>query len=128
MTVIETPQIHIAVLDWLPTKVSGLTAEATPPGSDLPGQLPFAWVRVVGGPTRPLTDYPELEVDVFGGTFAQAYDVAVEIQQELLAAPHFMGGVVVETVVNPLRPHERPWAYTQVRRVGAIYELSVRRR
>lgn len=116
------------ILDWIEANFDVARTGTNMPGPDLTEGTPFVWARFVGGPTVRLVDYPRLEVDVFGGSYRQAYDVAVGIQNGLLAAPVILAGAVIDTVDNPLRPTERPWPNAEVRRIGAEYELSARRR
>ncbi len=101
------------------------TGTETPASFD--GMLPFARVLRAGGPSTWLNDHPTIDVDVF----AALYDDAIrysEIVREWLVGPP-SGLFVVDRAECSIGPVERPWGdNTGVRRVGATYQLTLRRR
>lgn len=137
MSVTVFPDIEAAVLDWLKAEFAILADEAgevdTHVGADMPGvslesRLPFVWARRTGGADRFFSDYPVVDIDVFGSTRRAAYDLSESIRAKLLAAPVLAGGVVIDTATTRTSPIRLPWDNEKVRRWGATYELSARRR
>ena len=129
------PDIEAAFLDWLKATFPELAdaggkvdlhVGSEPPGPSLDTRLPFVVARRMGGPDDFFTDYPVIDIDVFGRSRAQAYDLAEGVRTALLAKPR-VGGVTIDTVQTRTFMR-RPWENTQIRRWGATYELSARRR
>lgn len=135
--VILFADIEAALLDWAKSQFSELVDDpgkvdthvgAEMPGPSLAERMPFAWIRRTGGSDLFLTDYPVVDIDIFGRTRRDAYDLAESIRVRLLATPVLAGGVVIDTATTRTSPTRLPWDNENVRRWGATYELSVRRR
>lgn len=129
------PDIEAALLDWLKATFPELAdadgkvdlhVGSEPPGPSLDARLPFVVVARVGGPDDFHTDYPVVDIDVFGAGRRQAYDLAEGVRTALLAKPQ-VGGVTIDTV-RTRTFMRRPWDNPKIRRWGATYELSARRR
>lgn len=89
---------------------------------------PFVLVQIAGGADNFFTDQPTVRIEVFGRTRTTTYDLSEAIRMRLLAAPLVAGGVVIDSAATRMRPAQLPWEGDKVRRRGATYELSVRRR
>lgn len=92
--------------------------------SDLQEQLPFIRVVRSGGPDDHVSDYPVVDLDVFGATRAQAWDLAAEIRDHLRFAHAIREFDRVGTEVGP---RELPWGDPGIRRIGATYRIVTRR-
>lgn len=103
---------------------SGHTAIETP--VDLEGKLPFVRVMRTGGPADLVTDYPTIEVDVFAATYTDGVLLAEKIRQRLVGPPPPVR--VIDRCRCDIGPRELPWGDGIVRRFGATYSMSTRRR
>lgn len=88
----------------------------------------FVWLDFSTGSDDFFTDYPTVWVNVLGASRQAVYDLSEAIRSWLLAAPLVVGGVAIDTVTTRTRPVSLPWEGDGIRRRGASYELSVRRR
>lgn len=106
--------------------------ELPPPGAPVGKRLVdrgiFALVEILGGTDTGLSDYPIVSIEVFGRSRAETYALAEAIRVWLLAAPLVAGGVAIDKAATRTRPRKLPELADGVRRWGATYELSVRRR
>lgn len=97
--------------------------------ADLENVLPFVRVGRVAGTDDRFTDRAIMDVEVFAGTRQAAYDLSEAIRTWLLAAPHRVGGVgIIDKAFTEVGPRSLPWDNENVRRRGATYRISTRRR
>lgn len=91
---------------------------------------PFVLAQRVGGPSTRLNSYPLLDLEVFAPTRAAAVSLSERISAFLLGYPRSVetGGrfVVIDMVEETRPPVELPWD-DNMRRIGATYQISVRR-
>lgn len=118
---------ELEIMEWVRTLYPQAVVSTESPGIEVDISWAHIRVRVVGGPGGQVHDYPEVDIDVFGPTRERAYAVCEGLHTELLAAPLNLGGAI-DTVMNRVRPRRLPWDNPRVRRYGATYELSARRR
>lgn len=97
------------------------------PNSELYEVLPFVRVRDIGGNDDGLTDTPLIDIDVFHRTYAEARNMAMEIQARLLRYPHRVGATVIDEVRTAMRPHDVPWDDERISRFYSSYLASARR-
>jgi len=144
MTGMETvvfPDVESGLLDGLKGRFAELADGDGPVdyhvGADVPRagarptlmeRLPFVRVQILSGSDNFFSDFPTVSIDVFGATRSATYPLAEAIRAWLLAAPLVAGGVAIDSATTRSRPAWLPWEGDNVRRRGATYELSVRRR
>lgn len=96
--------------------------------SDLEQKLPLCRVRRIGGSAVDrITDRPRVDVDVFGGTYVQARDLALLCEQRILNYPRSVPSGVLDWAEPEVGPHEVPYSNPAVRLVTATYLTSLRR-
>lgn len=103
----------------------------TPGASETQGlqaRFPFVTVERLGGGDNFFTDFPMVEIVSLGRNRQSAYDVADDIRTELQKPLLIVGGVVIDTVNTNTAPRRFPTEGDNTFGVGAIYELSARRR
>ncbi len=103
---------------------AGHTGVQTP--ADLAVVLPFVRVLRVGGGSGRLNDYPVLDIDVFASTYTEGELLAEQVRQRLVGPPP--AAVLLDSAYCETGPHELPWGDDQIRRFGATYTVTVRRR
>jgi hypothetical protein len=115
----------MAILDPL-----GYTTVTSTPDPIVP---PVIRVNRVGGSDDRIIDSPRLEIAVYGATRPQAWAIAEQCRQTILAArrtevalPSGMV-VLVDTADTVAAAAQVPYENPDIRRVVAIYELSYRR-
>lgn len=121
------PDVERALLDLIAPLLGSAEQTGTETPADLQQRLPFGRVTRVGGPDDGISDRAVVDVDVFAATRSQAYDIAESVRQLLLAAPHAVAGVVLDSVGTIVGPRELPWADENVRRWSATYRAVARR-
>lgn len=91
-------------------------------------KLPFTRLRRGPGSDDGITDRPLLDVESFGATEGDAYDLAETTRQAMLALPgRAVGGVLVDTVETAVGPTEIDYGNPAVTRVVASYRIAFRR-
>lgn len=88
--------------------------------------LPFVRVMRIGGSSGQLDDSAQVEIDVFGTTYAAVEPLAEQIRQLLCGPPP--PAVVLDRIVCDVGPRELPWGDGPVRRWNAAYQVVSRRR
>ncbi|MEV2277869.1 DUF3168 domain-containing protein [Nocardiopsis sp. NPDC049922] len=104
----------------------GETGSETP--ADLQDHLPFIRPTRIGGSDDRRTDTSRVDIDCFGATRAQAWQVARAVQQRLISGPVHVPGVgLIDRARTELGPRRAPHPDETVRRVLATYRVSTRR-
>lgn len=118
------PDAELVVLDLLETTgVSPVTA------TDEELAPPVIQVMRLGGSDDGITDRPRIEVDCFGGTRAQAWQLAEQCRQLILAAGGTaVNGTLIDRSATETPVQQVPYGNPDVRRVQAIYRLDLRRK
>ncbi len=124
----ETRFPHVQKL--LVLALEGLAGGAEHTGTetpdDLQDRLPFVRVRRVTGDSTWLNDRPVVEVDVFAATQDVAWRLAEDIRDYLVGPPPPLP--LLDRIDCEQGPRELPWADGRVRRWGADYRVTSRRR
>ncbi|GAA1457014.1 hypothetical protein NE857_09160 [Nocardiopsis exhalans] len=95
----------------------------------LPADLPLIRVTRIGGSDDLVTDTARVEVVVYAATRAEAHALAERARSLLLPGRHQTPHGGIDHVFTEVGPHERPTAEPRrVRRWGAVYRVSARRR
>lgn len=95
-----------------------------------PNPMPTPIIRVqrVGGSDDRITDFPRIEVACFGENRAQAWDLAEQCRQTILASrATVVGGTLVDNATTDTPAQQIPYDDPDVRRVVAYYRLAWRR-
>jgi hypothetical protein len=104
----------------------GETGSETP--DDLQDHLPFIRITRIGGSDDRRTDTSRVDVDCFGATRAQAWQIARAVQQRLISGPtHVPGTGLIDRARTELGPRRAAHPDQNVRRVLATYRVSARR-
>lgn len=123
------PDVQKALVDDLVKLVGGLddhTGTVTP--ADLEQRLPFIRVRRLPGFHDALNDFAPVDIDIFGGSYGEAMDLARQVDAYLTAegAPPI---AVFDKIRNEGGPYELPWDDEgDIRRIGLNYVITSRRR
>lgn len=100
------------------------TVTSTP----LPLTPPMIRIQRVGGADDRVTDFPRIEVACYGANRAQAWDLAEQCRQTILASrATVVGGVLVDNATTDTPAQQIPYDAPDVRRVVAYYRLAWRR-
>lgn len=92
------------------------------------GTRPFVRPRRIGGTDDGVTDRARVVVDVLAKTYAQAWDIARDLQQYMISGPRRVPGVgIIDRATTNVGPQEAPHDDQQTRLVTAIYDVSSRR-
>lgn len=107
---------------------TGRVGSETP--ADLQTRMPFVRIDRIGGSSDWVNDYAVVDIEVFATTFVDAEQRAEYIRQYLVFAdlPAIEGYGLLDRVECLTGPQELPWADDQVRRFGATYRITSRRR
>lgn len=103
----------------------GTTGKVTPP--NLASEVPFIRVSRIGGPDTRFIDTARVDVDCFGLTRNDAYNLAEACRQRLLNVPHVVAAGRIDSVITDSGPREIPWGDPTVRHFTASYSVSSRR-
>ena len=119
----DAEKVAMAILGSLATVVTATKDPILPP---------VIRVNRVGGADDLITDYPRIEVAVYGGTRPQAWTLAGQCRQAMLASRRSTWvvdgqNVLVDTADTVSAAVQVPYENPDIRRVVAIYELSYRR-
>ena len=102
----------------------GTTVTATPDAFE----PPLIVVERVGGGDDGVTDYPRIEVSILGSTRREAWQLAREAQQLVLAASgELVGATLVDAAGTESDPAQRDYENPDLRLVMATYRLEYRR-
>lgn len=117
------PDAEAVALDILtPTGATVVTA------TDENLEPPVIQVARIGGSDDGVTDRPRVEVEVFGGTRAQAWQLTEECRQLIHATSGTtVNGVLCDRAVTETPAQGLPYPNPDVRRVVATYRLDFRR-
>lgn len=121
------PDIEVLLADLLAQFVTSPDHTGTYTDADLGALLPFIAVRRYGGPDDWLTDQAAVDVDYLAATRAQAINLARAGHAFLIAGPHSVNGVLVDSVRTDVGITERPRVNGSIRRFGGSYTVSARR-
>lgn len=107
---------------------AGRVGSETP--SDLQTRMPFVRIDRVGGNSDWVNDYAVVDIEVFSSTYVEGEQRAEYIRQYLVFAdlPAIEGYGLLDRVECVSGPQELPWADDRVRRFGATYRITSRRR
>lgn len=115
---------------WLPTQVSGLRAVTELP-AELADAVPLVRVFRIGGPDpTPGLDVATLDIEAFADARQSARTLAYQIQYALrFKLPgHVTDAGSVARVRTISGPAWRPYDNPNVRRFGALYEITTHSR
>lgn len=89
---------------------------------------PLIVVRRMGGLDTYITDHPRLQVQVFGSTHAQAWDLSEQCRQVILGAPATaVAGTSIDRAWTESAPAFVDYGSPAVHRYIATYRLEYRR-
>jgi hypothetical protein len=89
---------------------------------------PVIRIQRVGGADDRLTDFPRVEVAIYGENRAQAWDLAERCRQRILASPRtVVAGALVDNARTDTPAQQVPYDNTDIRRVVAFYRFAWRR-
>lgn len=90
-------------------------------------KLPFIAAREIGGRDDRITDYTEVDIDVFTSGYS-GKELAEEIRQYITAGVIVTSVGQIDRATTSTKPHEIPWTDgSTVRRFTATYRLRARR-
>ncbi len=119
------PDVQRVLVDDLETLAGDEhTGIQTP--ADLAGVLPFVRIMRTGGWSDRLNDFSTVDIDVFAGSYGEAEELAERVRQRLVGPPPPVGAL--DRVVCEVAPRELPWGLNEIRRFGATYSITARRR
>ncbi len=121
---------------WLYPDVQRLLVEAlagwvdadrvdTETPADLQQQLPFIRVERIGGGRDTVSDYPTVELQFYGSTYAEVQPLAERVS-EWLCTP-LPPVTQIDRAVCTGAPVEVPYGDVRIRRMVATYQLTTRR-
>lgn len=113
-------QLAAAVLAPLGTVVTWLP-------DDLETAMPIIRVRALGGTDDEITDAARVAVEVYAGTYAQAWTLARQVRALLTDRPAATDEGMLDTADVEVAPQEIPYGNRAVRYVTATYRLYARR-
>lgn len=126
--VVVSPDVELAVVTWAGTALAGHGVSPEAP-DDLAAQLPFHRVTVLpaGQQSTPTFSTVLLDVDSWGGSRLLANRAALDFKDALEAARNVTipAQGIAFSYLSGSAPSWRPWDNTNVRRVGALFTLSV---
>lgn len=116
------PDIEKAMVELLGGVASTVTI--TPAGFS----PPLVQVQRIGGEDDGITDYPAVQVTCFGSSRAQAWQMAEQCRQLILASQcEEPGGVLIDFARTITPSQQIPDPNTDLRVVTATYRLGLRR-
>lgn len=107
------------------TTLLGAGHAGTETPTNLDQVLPFVRVMRIGGPSGQVDDSAQVEVDVFGTTYAQVEPLAEQIRQLLCGPPP--PSPFLDRIACDVGPCEAPWGDGPTRRWNAAYQVVSRR-
>lgn len=110
--------------------VMALLAPIAPTVTSTPNPIVVPVIRVqrVGGADDGITDYPRVEVAVYGADRAQAWDLAEQARQAILASPRsVVNGQLIDNAKTDTPATQTPYDNADVRRVVAQFRFAWRR-
>lgn len=126
MTVTRFPHVQKLLVLLLEEMAGGADRTGTETPDDLQDHLPFVRVRRITGDSTWLNDHPVVEVDVFATTQEAAWRLAEDIRDFIVGPPP--PHPLFDRIDCEQGPRELPWADPRVRRWGADYRVTSRRR
>ena len=126
MTVTRFPHVQKLLVLLLEDMAGGADHTGTEAPDDLQDRLPFVRVRRITGDSDRLNDRPVVEVDVFAATQDLAWRLAEDIREYLVGPPP--PHPLLDRIDCEQGPRELPWADQRLRRWGADYRVTSRRR
>jgi Protein of unknown function (DUF3168) len=128
MTVLAAfPDAELVFLDLL----NGLAPSVTHTDDNL--TPPAIQVQRVGGSDNGVTDRPQMQITCYGGTRAQAWALAEQVRQRILAAGattvtgDFVTGVLVDSTRTVTPAQQIPERNPNLAAVTALYAAGFRR-
>jgi hypothetical protein len=116
------PDVEAAVLDLLDSVASTVTST---PANFTP---PLVQVQRIGGEDDGLTDYPVVVVTCYGASRSDAWEMAEDCRQLILASVNEEpGGALVDSAATITPAQQIPDPNTALRVVTATYRLGLRR-
>lgn len=117
-------------LIWYLATLDGITETGTllPPADDFtPDRMPFVSIRRSGGPDDDITDFPNVEIQVFASTDADA-QAASEIVRQGIRALRFArwGNVAVDRTRTLVGPYWADYGDDNFQRYIAVYQIESR--
>lgn len=124
MTTVDAPfpDIERVLVDYL--------GQLAPTGDQTPESLdaPFIRVQRIGGYDDGLTDRARVEVATYAPTRRESQALAEQVRQHLLACDSTdAAGVHIDHVLTESQTGRTPYENEDVRRISAVFRLSVRR-
>jgi hypothetical protein len=121
--------IEAALVAWLPTVVTVRAVTELPADLDaaIAASGGVARINRLGGPDpTPSLSLDTVDVESFAATRAAARALALEVQYALRfsLAGHLTGGGSISRVQTVSGPAWRPYDDTNVRRFGALYQIT----
>ncbi len=101
------------------------------PGLGLVARMPYLSIEIIDGTQDFLTDEPLVEVNAFTASWSASESLLNHISLSLMGYPRSvtLGSrrFVVDSCRTIQRPRREDWEDDKVRRMSAIYQLSIRR-
>ncbi|GAA0976087.1 DUF3168 domain-containing protein [Nocardiopsis tropica] len=114
--------------DLLADALADLAETGSETPDDLQDRLPFIRITRIGGSDDRRTDTSRADVDCFGRTRKQAWELARAVQQRLISGPTRVPGVgLIDRARTELGPRRAPHPDQTLCRVLATYRVSARR-
>lgn len=113
------------------TVVMTLLAPIAPTVTSTPNPIepPVIRVQRIGGSDDGVSDFPRIEVAAYGADRQQAWALAEQCRQAILASPRtVVGGQLVDNARTDTPAQQVPYDQPDVRRVVALYRLTWRRK
>lgn len=115
----DTESAMVALLGGVASTVTTTPASFTPP---------LVQVQRLGGDDDGVTDFPIVAVTCYGATRAQAWQMAEQCRQLILAVGNESpGGILIDSARTVTPSQQLPDPNTNLRVVTATYRLGLRR-
>jgi hypothetical protein len=119
------PDVNLVFRDLIAPLVGGVDNVGLETPDDLITRDWYVRARRIDGGNDQLNDFPVVEVDTFAPTYTVAEQLAEQIRQRLTAP---RASTILDRIDCPRGPVELPWGDGRMRRLGALYEATTRRR
>lgn len=107
--------------DLAPQEVVSVTPD------DLEEHLPLCRVVRIGGNDDRITDVARVDVEVYAGTWTQAWDLAEDARQIVLVRRQRTAAGLLDRAETEVAPRRLSHPNPRVRLVGAVYRVYTRR-
>lgn len=120
------PDVEVVIADVIADLFGGPEHTGGETPADLAGLLPFARVLRIDGPTGRTDDFALVEVDVFAELRTVGKPLADDVRDFL--TQRRPPSPLLDRIACDIGPRELPWGDGVIRRWGATYTVTSRRR